>query len=142
MALYNPVYVTNAEVITNTTNSKLAAEPTTLIDKLIVKAQIILDWYIGDIEPYDAAQDFKFPNSDNVVPKNVKQSTIYIIEAIYEELKQAREWVKSEAWDGYSVSYVENIASSDYEYVTQPAKDLLTEYWLWNSGRAAFSLNY
>jgi len=43
MALYNPVYVTNAEVITNTTNSKLAAEPTTLIDKLIVKAQIILD---------------------------------------------------------------------------------------------------
>jgi hypothetical protein len=43
MALYNPIYVTHTEVIANTTNTDLAAESETLINKLIVKAQIIID---------------------------------------------------------------------------------------------------
>ncbi len=142
MALYNPIYVTHTEVIANTTNTDLAAESETLINKLIVKAQIIIDWYIGDIEPYADWQDFKFPNTDNETPKNVKQATIYTVESIFTELKQARNWIKSEAWDGYSVSYVENVKSTSFEYITQWSQDLLLEYWLGNGGKSAFKLNY
>lgn len=142
MALYNPIYVTAAEVKENTTIATLAVETDALVNKLIVKAQVILDWYIGDVEPYSDTQDFKFPNVDNETPTNVKQATIYIVESIYSELKQARNWIKSEAWDGYSVSYVDQVPSTKFEYVTMAAKDLLAEYGLWNNWKAAFKLNY
>ncbi len=142
MSFYNPVYVTAAEVVENTSNAKLAAESTDFINKLIVKAQIIIDCYIWEIEPYAEDQDFKFPNSDNEIPKNVKQATVYTVETIYSELNKSRDWVKGEAWDGYSVSYVENVKSTSFEYITQASQDLLKEYGLWTSWKSAFSLNY
>lgn len=142
MALYEATYITYKEVRDNTTNKKLVAEPEALITQLIVKAQIILDGYIGAVDSYADDQDYKFPNTDNLIPKNVKQATIYIVEAIYTELIQSRNWVKSEAWDGYSVSYAENVSSSNFEYVTQAAKNMLNEYGLGEAGLAAFKLNY
>lgn len=142
MAIYEATYITVTEIRENSTNSKLVAEQECLLKKLIVKAQIILDGYIWVIEPYTEWQDYKFPSTDNIIPKNVKQATIYIVESIYSEILQDKDWVKSESWDGYSVAYTDKINSSQFEYVTEAAKNMLAEYGLWSWGLAAYKLNY
>lgn len=140
--LYEPTYITVTEIRENSTNSKLVAEQEILIKKLIVKAQIILDGYIWVIEPYVEWQDYKFPNSNNEIPKNIKQSTVYIVESIYTELLQNRDWIKSESWDWYSVAYTDNISSDKFEYITEATKNMLSEYGLWEWWLSAYKLNY
>jgi len=88
MPIFQATYITFQDVRDNSSNAKLVAEDGTLIKKMIIKAQILLDGYIGTTEKYSDTQAFKFPNKDNQIPDNVKMSTVYIVERIYDEMQR------------------------------------------------------
>ena len=121
--LYTPSYVTIAEVKANTNNADLSAQTDDFINILIIEAQFIVDANIWPIYPKTEGQDFKFPNSDNKIPTDIKQATIMIVETLF--INKGKASVESESWDWYSVKYDSNWK----DYISSSASDILAKYW-------------
>lgn len=89
--LDNPVYVTEQDVFDTTERDDLQNETSDIINKLIVKAQYVIDGYLNSYgEPFEETQQFIFPIKDEdgneSIPQGIKIATVYIIENLYDSL--------------------------------------------------------
>lgn len=137
-------YITLEEFKEKTTLSKLPKD--SILENLIIKAQMMIDYYIWDTNKTDVNQDWKFPiNWDTTIPDNVQMTTIEIVQNLILEENRIAWWqISSEAWDWYSVSYNiwENVGN--VEIFNWFIRNLLDEYWVNSNNQdlAAYKFNY
>lgn len=136
--LASPVYISNQDVIDSSSVSGIGAD-TSLIDKLIVQSQYIIDDYIRSYgEPYVDGQAFVFPVEDSqgnsLIPDDIKVATLYIVEYLYQRQdiyqNSIDTRVSSESVLSHSVSY--DTKGLDVEDILLPdtAKTILNRYRL------------
>lgn len=144
---FDEVYIDAVNVKAQTSINDLKNISDDIIKSFIIKAQLIIDNFIWDVEKQDENQDFKFPSKNSApdIPTNVTTATLYLVENIYLDcLKQTWKEISQESWDWYSHWFKEWNDLLNIELLTGNIRNLLSEYWVNenNLDLKAFSLNY
>lgn len=144
---YETVYLDKNWLIGNTSITEIIDLSDDVIDSLIIKAQLIIDWYIWEIEKANEDQNFKFPSIDSNpdIPINITMATLYIVENLFIQYKK-EQWKEysQESWDWYSKTYKDWNELLSIEIIDGNIKNLLLEYWVnpENQNKKSFKINF
>lgn len=130
--LNNVVYTTATDVKDTTSIVALQSLSDTVINKLIVEAQYIIDNYIGSYGiKFDKTQEFIFPiniSDVSTLPSDVSLATVFLVEQLY------LEWSTTFSWE-YDIkmekSWPDSIEYFDMKYTkyfTDKIKSILRKY--------------
>lgn len=129
-----PVYLTSSEVKESTNIAELKTKSTLQVNRLILEAQRIVDNFIGSFgDELVEWQTTIFPTVDDWIPQDIKEATLYIVEALSvygDSMNTAGSQIVSESVGDHSVKYSEaEPIKSVNDLIPFKAKSILEQYW-------------
>lgn len=80
-----PVYLSYDEAKDSTNITELKTVAKSKIERYILEAQRMIDNFIGSYgEAVSEDQKTIFPTVDDAIPQDIKEATLYIVEALYQ----------------------------------------------------------